>query len=74
MNQQNDKEPTKKLSLWQMIGSTLAAAMGVQSSKNRERDFQHGDVKKFVILGIVFTIIFLLVLMGVVKIVLSQVG
>jgi len=64
----------QKLSLWQMLGSVLAAAFGVQSSKNRERDFNRGRPVHFIILGIVFTAVFVLVVVGVVRLVLSSVS
>ncbi|MFM8331038.1 MAG: DUF2970 domain-containing protein [Candidatus Methylumidiphilus sp.] len=57
--------------LLQVIGSVLAAAFGVQSSKNRERDFRHGNVATFVIVGIVATTLFILLLYSVVRLVLG---
>ena len=60
----------KGLSLWQMIGSTIAAAFGVQSSKNRERDFSQGKALPFIFMGIAFTVLFVLAVMGVVSLVL----
>ena len=42
-----------------IVMSTLAAAFGVQSSKNRERDFVKGNLKSYVISGIIFVIIFI---------------
>ena len=39
----------------QIIQSTLAAAIGVQSKKNRERDFQEGNAGTFIAAGIIFT-------------------
>ncbi|MGC1333101.1 MAG: DUF2970 domain-containing protein [Pseudomonas sp.] len=59
------KPPT----LWQMLHSIIAAAFGVQSQKNRERDFTHGKPVHFVVLGIVCTVVFALGLFGVVKVV-----
>jgi hypothetical protein len=47
-----------KLGLLQIVGSVLAAAFGVQSSKNRERDFKEGRFLPFIIAGIVFTALF----------------
>lgn len=52
------------------MASSVAAAFGVQSQKNRMRDFEHGDVKKFVISGITLTFVILFSLIGVVQIVL----
>ena len=53
------------------MGSSVAAAFGVQSYKNRERDFERGDFKKFVISGITLTFVILFSLIGLVQIVLQ---
>ncbi|VVO58506.1 hypothetical protein PS838_00661 [Pseudomonas fluorescens] len=66
----NNKPPT----FWQMLHSVMAAAFGVQSGKNRARDFTHGKPSHFVILGIVFTAVFALALFGIVKLVLHLAG
>ncbi len=58
----------------QSMGSTMAAAFGVQSYKNRERDFQHGDIRKFVVSGVVLTVAILLSLVGLVQWVLMVAG
>ena len=47
-------EQEKNLTLRQMLGSVLAAALGVQSGKNRARDFSHGKPSHFIILGVGF--------------------
>ena len=60
--------------LIQAIGSAVAAAFGVQSSRNRQRDFQHGKARNFIIAGVLFTLAFILVLVFVVKLVLRQSG
>lgn len=62
----NGKPPT----FLQMLHSVLAAAFGVQSSKNRSRDFSHGKPAHFVIMGVLFTILFASMLLGVVQLVL----
>ena len=59
---------------WQIVGSILAAAFGVQSSKNRERDFNQGKTRHYIIGGIVFTALFILTLVMIVRAVLSQAG
>lgn len=51
----------------QVAASALAAAFGVQNDKNRERDFKHGQIKTFIIAGIVFTTTFVLILVFVVS-------
>jgi hypothetical protein len=58
----------------QSMGSSVAAAFGVQSYKNRERDFQHGDIRKFVVSGVVLTVAILLSLVGLVQWVLMVAG
>lgn len=70
MDDPDNKPPT----LWQMLHSIVAGAFGVQSGKNRERDFTHGKPSHFVVLGIVFTVVFALALFGIVKLVLHLAG
>jgi len=67
-------EQEKNLTLRQMLGSVLAAALGVQSGKNRARDFSHGKPSRFIILGVGFTVLFVLIVLGVVKLVLYLAG
>ena len=66
----DDKPPTFR----QMLHSVTAAAFGVQSGKNRARDFTHGKPSHFVILGVAFTVVFALTLIGIVKLVLYLAG
>ena len=69
-----DEQPDKNaapLTFWQVLHSTLAAAFGVQSSKNRERDFTRGKASHFIIMGIGFTALFVLLMVGLVQLVLS---
>ena len=62
----------KPLTFWQIAGSTAAAAFGVQNRANRERDFNRGKPMHFIIAGIVFTVIFVLVVATVVRFVLNN--
>lgn len=55
---------------WRIVLSTLAAAIGVQSSKNRQRDFAHGRPLAFIVAGILFTVLFILTVVTVVHLVL----
>ncbi|HWV08827.1 DUF2970 domain-containing protein [Pseudomonas sp. GD03944] len=64
----------KPLTLWEMLHSVLAAAFGVQSGKNRSRDFSRGKPSHFIILGVLFTGLFVVVLFAVVKLVLHLAG
>ncbi len=61
-------------SFWQAIKSVLAAFLGVQSDKNRELDFKHGKPAHFIMAGLLLTLLFILVVWGVVKLVLSAAG
>ena len=52
----------------------IAAGLGVQSSKNRERDFKQGRASVFIAAGIVFTLLFMGAVFGVVQLVLKSAG
>ncbi len=71
MSDQQQNSVQNKLGLKAIIQSTLAAAFGVQSSKNREQDFQHGNLWVYVASGVIFTILFIFVVMVVVRIALA---
>ena len=58
----------------QTFMSVLWAALGVQSSKARERDFTKGKPSHFILLGIGFTLAFVLIIAGVVQLVLHLAG
>jgi len=67
-----DTEPERTgVSGLQVVQSTMAAALGVQTSKNRERDFQQGKPAQFIIAGIVFTVVFVAVMVLIVRTVLG---
>ena len=65
----NDEKSEEKLSLIDVALSTCAAALGVQSSKNRKRDFSRGNPITFVFSGVLFTIIFVLIIVCIVHLV-----
>ncbi len=69
-NEGEDEE--QSLSFLQIAGSVLAAAFGVQSSRNRERDFSRGKVSHFVVAGVIFTAAFVLIMIVVVNLVLGN--
>ena len=73
-DQKKPTPPEKELGLKEMAQSIAAAAFGVQSGKNRERDFSKGKPSHFIVLGLVFTLIFILVVAGVVQLVLHLAG
>ena len=71
MEEENNKP---KPSFGQIVLSTLAAAIGVQSNKNRERDFKGGSLKAYIAAGLIFTALFVMTLVLVVKTVLGNMG
>ena len=62
------------LSPMQVVTSVFAAGLGVQSSKNRERDFKQGRFGVFIAAGIVFTLLFIGSVYTVVQVVLKSSG
>ncbi|TCO72734.1 DUF2970 domain-containing protein [Chromatocurvus halotolerans] len=58
-DEESPEEPPRSLKPRQIISSVFAAGLGVQSSKNRERDFTEGNAGLFIIAGLVFTALFI---------------
>jgi hypothetical protein len=56
-----------KPSLLHVIKSVFAAAIGVQSNKNRKIDFEQGSLPSYLIVGFIFTILFILALIFIVS-------
>ena len=69
-----DREKPGSLSVLQVINSVFAAGLGVQSSKNRERDFKQGKFGVFLAAGIVFTLLFVGAVFTVVQVVIKSAG
>lgn len=75
MSETSEKDPTPtdeeshEPRFWEVVMSVLAAALGVQSSKNRKRDFTKGNPLVFITAGLVFTILFVLTLIGIVNLI-----
>tara|TARA_B110000977_G_scaffold170702_1_gene221651 strand:- start:204 stop:446 length:243 start_codon:yes stop_codon:yes gene_type:complete len=68
------KQKKKKTNIGALVKSILAAAIGVQSNKNRERDFEEGNPLAFIIGGFVFTALFIVTIATIVGFVLSTNG
>lgn len=62
----------KNSSLINTIKSVAAAFFGVQSNKNRERDFSQGKLSHFIIVGILGVFIFIAVLVAIVALVIPN--
>ncbi|MFA7555091.1 MAG: DUF2970 domain-containing protein [Spongiibacteraceae bacterium] len=67
-NDKQDKAPT----FLQVIGSVLSAFIGIQNKKNKERDFKYGNHRVFIIVGLMMTLTFLVTVITIVQVVLSQ--
>ena len=61
-------------SLTRVFGSVLASLFGVQSGRNRERDFAQGRPWVYVAVGLVVTAAFVLTVWFAVKLVLKSAG
>ena len=55
-----------KPSLLHVVKSVIAAAIGVQSNKNREIDFKSGSLPVYVIVGLIATLLLVLLIAGIV--------
>jgi hypothetical protein len=62
----------KNSSFTDTIKSVAAAFFGVQSNKNRERDFGQGKLSHFIIAGVIGVFIFIAVLITIVTLVLPN--
>ena len=60
----------EKVTLWQTVGSVLAAFYGVQSSRAWQRDFSKGNALTFILVGLVMTAAFIGILLGIVHVIL----
>ncbi len=60
-----------QLTTFQVIGSTLAAGLGVQSRENKVRDFEQGKMSQFIVAGLLFTGLFLAGLITLVNVIVS---
>ncbi|MDH5369419.1 MAG: DUF2970 domain-containing protein [Gammaproteobacteria bacterium] len=61
-------------SLLDVARSVLWAMLGVQKSKNHERDFKYGKPSQYIIVGLVGVAIFITIIIMVVKFALSMAG
>lgn len=61
-----------KPTITQVIKSVLAAAIGVQSSDNRQKDFEQGSLSTYIIAGVIFTVLFICGIVFLVSIVLGK--
>ncbi|MDH5391782.1 MAG: DUF2970 domain-containing protein [Gammaproteobacteria bacterium] len=67
----DDTKETDNVSFLQTFGSVLAAMFGVQTEKNRQRDFNKGKLWHYILGGLIFAALFITVLVTIVQYALS---
>jgi len=70
----SDQNKESSQGLWEVIRSVFASFLGVQSGDQHERDFAKGKASHYIIIGLVFTVLFILALVGIVQIVMHFAG
>lgn len=70
----DEQQPAKKPNLLQVTQSVLAALFGVQSAKNRERDFRQGKATDYIAIYVVLVIALVVAVIVAVNMVLSGTG
>ena len=68
----SDNQDKKSLGFFDVILSVLSAMIGIQSEKNRKRDFENGDIGNYIFVGIIVVIIFIFTLISVVNSILEE--
>jgi cytochrome b subunit of formate dehydrogenase len=71
--EQPPRSPARN-SLWATACSVAASFFGVQTAKNRQRDFTQGKATHFIVIGLVMTILLVVGLVMIVRLVLRQAG
>jgi hypothetical protein len=73
MNQQSpDKQTPPSVPFWKIVISVIQASFGVQSNRNRERDFTQGKFLAFVAAALIFTAAFVFTIAFIVSLVLPD--
>lgn len=70
----NHSEQGRRQSLGRVFTSVLASMFGVQSGRNRERDFTQGRPWIYVVVGVTVTVAFVLMVWLAVRMVLRSAG
>jgi hypothetical protein len=69
-----DNNSKNEPSLLEVTRSVMWALIGVQKSKNHERDFKHGKPSQYIIVGLVAVAIFITIIITIVRFALSMAG
>jgi len=70
----SENKEQQKPGLFNVLLSVLAAMVGIQSEKNRERDFTKGDVTNYLFVGVIVVAIFVFSLISFVNSILEDAG
>lgn len=74
MEEEKKQQDEESLALWEVFQGVFAMFIGVQSEKNRERQFKYGKFYQFLIVGIFVTFLFLIHIVLLVRFVLHWAG
>ncbi|MBV7298802.1 DUF2970 domain-containing protein [Enterovibrio paralichthyis] len=66
---QDKEQQEEKVGLLGVVKSVVAAMFGVQSDKNRQRDFRQTSMVPYLLVGFVFVVLFVVALIGLVSLV-----
>jgi len=70
----DSEETSGKVGLKQVIGSVVASFLGVQRSDNYERDATKGKPSQYIVVGLIFTILLIMFVIGLVRFVMYLAG
>jgi len=70
----DSEETSGKVGLKQVIGSVIASFLGVQRSDNYERDATKGRLSQYIVVGLIFTILLIMFVIGLVSFVMYLAG
>ncbi|WP_394212504.1 DUF2970 domain-containing protein [Enterovibrio calviensis] len=66
------EQKEEKVTIWEVVKSVFAAMLGVQSDKNRQRDFKQSSMLPYILVGVVFVVLFVMGLIGVVSLIMPN--
>ncbi len=73
-SEQEDENNANSIGFLSVIGSVLAAIFGIQSEKNRQRDFQQSSPVAFISVGIIVVMTLVITMIAIVDAIISSTG
>lgn len=67
----NRQKKNENLKMWAVIKSVIAGLFGVQSEKNRQRDFNQSHMLPFIVVGIVMIGLLILGVIGLISLIMA---